>query len=243
MSDSKLKIFDIQTFLDSTQNYREGLDLFCKYSKNKYMQKYLSRKKNPKKLIYELKKLINQNINIPNVQQPVTNDENKYERRDFFKITKDGKIDWKDLPEILQQYYLKNAEEHKLMRALHEKMKLAENDDTRAELRNQIVEYDNTITERWNVIDRYIATGEMPEPEQEPKPAADITPKEVSASRAAISRYIEKLETDKLEAPEKEKIIQKLQNRVTRMISAGQSFAEDTLNKIKKFGANITNND
>jgi hypothetical protein len=58
-------------------------------------------------------------------------------------------------PEMLA-YYNKNAEEHKIMRSLHEKLKLATTDAERAILRDKIERIDNNVSARWAAIDLYL---------------------------------------------------------------------------------------
>jgi hypothetical protein len=229
---------EIEKWLDSeAKNYQEGLSLLLKYGKNMSMKHFLTRKENRTKLEYELRKFLNIKVRekkTPPTLLPPTLLPLKDER---VIITEDGKIRIEDLPEVLQGYYRKNAESYKLMRALHEKMKQTNDRLRRAGLRKEIVEYDDAIIERWAVIDRYVATGELPEVKPEPVPAQEtLTPQTVNALRTAISRKLEALEKATVPDRKKAVVIDQIQLAVMKLIGGGQSLSPKVIDRLRVFG-------
>jgi hypothetical protein len=224
---------EIKKWLDSKEkNYQEGLILLLKYCRNMSMKHFLTRKEYQAKLEYELRKLMNTKIHEKKALP--TSLPLKEERT---TITKDGKIRFEDLPEALQNYYSKNAEDYKLMRALHEKLKQAKDKQSRATLRKEIIEYDNAITGRWTVIDRYITTGELPEIKPEPEPGKTLTPQTVNALRTTISRNLEALEKNNVPDEKKAGVIEKIRTAATKLIEGGQSLSQEVIDRLKVYNA------
>jgi hypothetical protein len=167
------------------------------------------------------------------------------------KIIRDGRqVTLGDLPEHLQQLWFKNRDEHKLMRAIHEKMKLAKGDNERAEFRKQLVKFDDDIAKRWATIDEWFDQGEDDEDtEQEetesektgtggdgPKPESvqmqDL--KDVNAARSYLSRNLKKVA--ELEGDKREKLVAKLKERVDVIVKHKAEIKEETRVELVKFG-------
>lgn len=184
---------EIKNWLEGdARDYTEGLNIFVGHSKNRSVVNYLLRKRDAKKLAYEMSKLagdvlstsvaqksekkviteksnvITSANNVITLQSNVITSANKDVPAPpscgRLKITADGKIRAEDLPEILRGYYYANVEDIKLARQLHEKMKSATSDGERAELRLKLCDADETIAFRWKAIDLWAATGELPTP-------------------------------------------------------------------------------
>nr|WP_321357192.1 hypothetical protein [uncultured Draconibacterium sp.] len=170
------------------------------------------------------------------------------------KIVRDGRqVNLGDLPEHLQELWFKNRDEHKLMRAVHEKMKLAKGDNERAELRKQLVEFDDKIAKRWATIDEWIDKGdEDPDPDNNqeqteteeksgtggdgPKPESvqmqDL--KDVNAARSYLSRNLKKVAD--LEGDKRDKLIVKLKERVAVLVAHKAEIKEETRVELVKLG-------
>ncbi|WP_319228413.1 hypothetical protein [Draconibacterium orientale] len=168
------------------------------------------------------------------------------------KIVRDGRmVNLGDLPEDLQKLWFKNRDEHKLMRSVHEKMKLAKGDVERAEFRAQLVDFDDRIAKRWGTIDKWFDDEDpAPDDDQEetdgedktgtggdgPKPESvqmqDL--KEVNAARSYLSRYVKKVEA--LDGEKREKLIAKLKDRVAVLEKHNAEIKEDTRVELVKLG-------
>jgi hypothetical protein len=231
---------EIQAWFDSQQNYQTGLLLLLKYSNNKALKNFLTRKQNSKKLNYELAKLAKIKVSHKTIKtKPIPETQLKTER---INITEDGTIKLEDLPIELQKYYQENTIAYKLQRALHEKLKLSTDEQKRAEIRTQIIELDDAITKRWHIIDTYITTGTI----DEIKPATKnlpnnykLTPQEVNALRTKISRYITTLEKNQIPEKKKNILIEKTQTAVNKLTEDNQQLSQETINKLNSFNITI----
>ncbi|MDR0419352.1 MAG: hypothetical protein LBH34_03985, partial [Prevotellaceae bacterium] len=174
---------DIKRWLKSdTPDYTEGVALFKKYSRSYALIHYFLRKENLGKLKYELEKLdrvgakpIAVRSGLKKVVPPTmpgvktgANGDNGEGEKYRVRLDKGGKIRPEDLPTVLREYYDRNADEHKLMRSLHEKLKLADSGEKRAEISKELVALDNAIAGRWDALDKWAQTGKLPQVE-EPK--------------------------------------------------------------------------
>ncbi len=176
---------EIKKWLEANEpDFETGLKLFTRYSRNRALFLYLSRKQDMKKLRYELEKLSKlknlQPLDLPNSKPkaaasatPPTPDPEGH------KIIKPNRVNREDLPEDLQSVYDEIGNYYKLQRSVHEKMKLATTDEARAALRAELVEIDETIAAGWKVIDEGLAA-----------PASKAEQKEQAADPAKISQQI-----------------------------------------------------
>jgi len=233
---------EVQNWFDGEKDYQAGLVLLRTFSKNRSLFSFLSRKEKPEKLEYELQKLLQQPtqiIDIRNTKKSEKPIENTNETEPFVervKITEDGKIRFDDLPEPLQEYYLKIKDEYKFMRSFHEKMKLAETDDARANFRQELVTLDDSIAEKWKAIDLWTTTGELPEElkEAKPKPAGNLTVQEVNTNRTAVTRSLAALENEETPEAKKEELLSILSSSAQILLADGQGFKPETIERIKK---------
>lgn len=223
---------EIQKYLKSAEpSFEEGLALFCRYSRNESLMSWISRKRDMAKLLYELGKLAKiapvQNSlasvhlakygkiapAVKPVQQNVTDV--------VFKTVDERKTRRADLPEDLQKVYDTIAEDYKLRRALHEKMKMAASDEDRASFRERIIETNDRIEAGWKQIDEYLAA------EAKNKAAADDFKE--STARSYISKALKK---PKLSSAQ----IATIQARYQALLDHGCSINENTVAELKKRG-------
>lgn len=226
---------EIKQWLEGEGDYDAGVGLYAKYCRNRILLQYLMRKKDMQKLRYELEKLSGIKIAVPpaipaDLTVPVLDDLQK--PQDRLRIIRDGQINFKMLPEVLQRVYLDACDAYKLMRRFHEKMKLAVTDADRSAARAELIVQDDRHKTCWSAIDRWAADGALPAPVTEPP--ADISPstvgpvdgKALGAARVAIGRDLNMLE--KTEHPEaKEPLLKKLRANVAVVIAAGCDFGKN----------------
>jgi hypothetical protein len=150
------------------------------------------------------------------------------------KISSTGKeISLNDLPPRLQAKWEENREKYKLMRAWHEKMKLAKTDKERAKCRAELVALDDKIAANWKEIDNYAATGET-EDEHEILLTPAEQAKELNACRSFISRNITKVAG--LDGTKREELLKKLAERVATLWKYNAEIKEDTRAELAKLG-------
>lgn len=156
------------------------------------------------------------------------------------KIISNGKeINFNELPPSLQTKWEENRDSYKLMRAVHEKMKLAQTDEERAKHRAELVELDDKIAANWKDIDNFatnitgIETGDS-----ETAETRDIIPtpaelaKDLNACRSFISRNIQKVAT--LEGKKKEELLKKLAERTAVLLKYNAEMREETRAELVK---------
>lgn len=181
---------EIKAWLDGQRDYETGRALFEKYSNKRPLINLFHRKHKPEVLSYNLQKLLNSTTAKPQLApQPVANVTVKPGKK--LEVETGLKVKYEDLPERLKKLYDQNREEYKLMRALHEKMKLVKTDQERAKLRAGLVEKDDLIAENWKVLDEWDGSPDQ-EPEPEPEKAADEMVREINSARVFLSKNLKK---------------------------------------------------
>ncbi len=187
---------EIKTWLDSSNpDFEAGLKLFTKYSRNRALFLYLSRKQDMRKLRYELEKLSKlKHIVAVGAPKPKSSTAKKSTPPppdpDGHKVIAPRRVNREDLPKELQEVYDAITDHYKLQRTAHEKMKLAKTDEQRAELRAKLVEIDDNIATGWNTIDEGMAMLAAKAKEKEPATTSADSSKKINTARSAISRAI-----------------------------------------------------
>jgi hypothetical protein len=222
---------EIKAWLSSSEkNIDAGIALFQKYSRNRALFLYLSRKRDERKLIYELEKLskftnlkpvtqprsVRNKIQTPQPPAPDTEDH---------KIINPRRVNREDLPDQLKVIYDGVAEAYKFQRVVHEKMKLATTDEDRAALRADLIKLDDDIAAGWDAIDNGLMAPEPKAPEA-PEPEKQYTVQDIKAinsARTYISRSIKKFNPK-----QKDKLLE----RINLMISLEAAVSIDTRNKL-----------
>lgn len=222
---------EIKAWLSSSEkNIDEGIALFQKYSRNRALFLYLSRKRDERKLIYELEKL-SKFTNLKPVTQP-RSVRNKIQTHqppapdtEDHKIINPRRVNREDLPDQLKVIYDGVAEAYKFQRVVHEKMKLATTDEDRAALRADLIKLDDDIAAGWDAIDNGLMAPEPKAPEA-PEPEKQYTVQDIKAinsARTYISRSIKKFNPK-----QKDKLLE----RINLMISLEAAVSIDTRNKL-----------
>lgn len=242
----------LQKWFDSEKrDYGLGLALLGKYSKNRMLLQNLSRKQNPKKLEYELKKALKlenakagkKESHSDQMIDKMNSDPQKIEGTsrahgadmDKIKVVRENhEMKYEDLPEEIQKLWDANRDGYKEIRATHEKLKLMETapKKDRVPLLARIDELDVSIRKNWDVIDAWQPGTEVPKKEEDP---TVIAHKRINANRKYISTNTKKLagETDTAKA---EKLRVKIQQRVTELKAAGEELKPTTVEELKKLG-------
>ena len=164
---------EIVEYLNKTKpDFDSGFALFCKYSRNRTAMDWIGRRHDFPKLMYELGKLAQTTVSISAPASPCVN-ASLYSRpadqsvetpaaqtpseirKLVFRTFDDRRTKRSELPPDLQEVFDRNAEDYKLRRAFHEKMKMAMSDHDRALFRSKVIETDARIREGWGRIDSY----------------------------------------------------------------------------------------
>ncbi len=163
---------EITNWLNQAEpDFDAGFSLFCRYSPNRALISWIGRKRDAAMLAYELAKL-NKYISSPvadpvpasviraDTAQPVPAPAPRPALEEqptiTFKTFDDRRTRRSDLPADLQAVYDTVAQDYKLRRGFHEKMKMATTDADRAAFRGKILECQDRITAGWKRIDAYL---------------------------------------------------------------------------------------
>lgn len=222
---------EIKKYLESADpSFAEGLALFCRYSRNEALMSWISRKRDVEKLRYELEKLSRMNPALNTMGSVMkakychpgldAGPEKEPETDIVFKTVDERKTRRADLPEELQTVYDTIAEDYKLRRALHEKMKMASTDEDRASFRERIIEANDRIEAGWKEIDEYLLTVEKN------KAASDF---KESTARSYISKALKKKQLSPAN-------INTIRARYQALLDHGCTVNENTVTELKKRG-------
>lgn len=188
---------EIHEFLQKADpDFESGFALFCKYSPNESLMSFIGRKTDMDMLVYELGKLDRGGFDTPNPRASILNsryapvtvaaaapkaEEPAEPVAAGFKTYDERRTRRADLPDDLKAVYDDIAEDYKVRRALHDKMKAATADADRADFRARILETEERIQAGWTRIDAWL--------EQNAKAKADDNFNEKSC-RAYISKAL-----------------------------------------------------
>lgn len=166
---------EIAAYLNKTKpDFDSGFALFCRYSRNRIAMDWISRRHDFPKLLYELGKLRDTTVSVADtvpsdhtlfatrpepVEQRPDQEERKSVPEDVRKLRirtyDDRRTKRSELPPELQEVYDRNAEDYKLRRAFHEKMKFSPSSHDRAVFRSKVIETNARIQEGWKQIDAF----------------------------------------------------------------------------------------
>ena len=215
---------------EANPDFDRGFALFCQYSRNQSLVKYIGRKRQMEMLKYELEKLTSipklapnpfYKANLAQFGGTLASTPVEVVKEKKVVIVDDRRVNRMDLPVSLQEVYDVILEDYKVQRSLHEKMKVANSDEGRAAFRSQIVELTTKIKANWAIIDQ----GFVPEPAA--KVEAGIS-SQVNSARAYISKMISK----ELNDNQRELIKEKMKI----ILDAGATLKPETLQKLKDKG-------
>lgn len=229
-------IAEIVSFLQRAEpDFNEGFALFCKYSRSEPLMSWISRRRDMEKLLYELKKLANQDVQASPFASakmakyaPSQEPQNPEQSKDAppselaFRTYDDRRVSKRsDLPPELKVVYDKIAAMYKLRRGLHEKMKMAIANKDRSVLRSKLIEASSAIKEGWQVIDEYLAAKDAE------AHAAD------KFNESTCRSYISKALSRKKNSPSQ---VLKVQARVKALQEHGCIIEQKTLDALKAKG-------
>lgn len=224
----------IKEWLESEGSYEEGLALFIAHSRRRALINYLSRKRDPLKLRYELEKMSRYAGARPAGSTTITIPPLPQKPHERLKVLRDGTVRVNDLPVILQGVYNEICGHYARMRHLHEKMKLVGSDAQRAAVRRELLDEDAKHRAAWAILDRWAADGTLPEAateteshKEEPGTAPDDPPdaKAVNAARVGIGRDLMAIEKNPDEQ-KRAKLVARLQDHVNTIRAAGCNFGK-----------------
>jgi len=216
---------ELKAWLESEhKDIDQGITLFQKFSRNRALALYLIRKRDIRKLTYELEKLSKLRLLKPvNAPKPIAKAPTAPA-----KVTDNeqliGRVDRAALPDHLKVVFDGITEAYKHQRVYHEKMKLAVNDEDRAAMRLEVVKIDDDIATGWNEIDAFLK-GTAQDDQSAKAPAddpADVS-KKINAARTAIARGLKNYDATK-----KDKLIES----INMLIALNASVSTKTRTKL-----------
>lgn len=253
--DEKLK--PIKEWIDkkADADYDEGLALLSKFSKNRMLIQALGRKPWPEKLRYELEKVLRLHTSPQTIAQMKAQNKELEETGELIVtaqimgveldrtlVMQKGKaLKHEELPEQLKPLHLFNLAGYKKVRSLHEKLKLMV-DKPDKERKPIVEELDGIMTQirtNWDAIDAWLKDETLPQGKPEGKTdggggSGNFDAKAVTNARSYISKNIDKLKGD-----EKEKYLQKVQERVDVILKAGEPMGDELLKELEELGVNV----
>ena len=254
---------DIRLWLDSPQEQRsleQGAEMLLRLNRNRYMHAQILRRRNFAKLEYELQKHLSIRLEglttrevalmeqeaLPKIEeslaqgQPLPNTE---EAQPI--ISTDGdqpegvfrgrRADHDTLPADLQALYERNGEIYFKMKQLFETLKSMEDATPcdRHELLGILVAYDKEYRDNWNAYDTWSAVAA--ESVTEPAATATLpTAQELQAARKYLSSNKPKLADAEGDAANT--LREKMQQRVSLLLSAGQGFEPAYQSELEALG-------
>lgn len=231
-----------------TKDYDQGLGLLARHSRKRALIQNLTRKKNPKKLEYELRKIEKSGA------KPVNDKKNQVKMASSqpqktgsvpdpdpgrLKIVRENKeLSVDDLPRDLKALWEANRDAYKEIRSLHEKLKLLEKaqPQDRKPIVDRIVNLDNMIRENWAVIDNW-NPNENQNPEKDTGKSIDH--RRINANRKYISTGLRKIQGGKLDQKKMDSIRGQIKSRYIELKSAGVEMSEDTIEEMKTAGIDL----
>lgn len=253
MLDDKLTQ-DIRLWLDIPQEQRsleQGAEMLLRLNRNRYMHAQILRRRNFAKLEYELQKHLRIRLEglttrevalmeqeaLPKIEeslaqgQPTINTDNDQTEGVF----RGRRADHDTLPADLQALYERNGEIYFKMKQLFETLKGMEDATPcdRHELLGQLVAYDKEYRDNWNAYDTWsaVAAGSV----TEPAATAQLpTAQELQAARKYLSSNKPKLTAAEGDAANA--LREKMQQRVSLLLSAGQGFEPAYQSELEALG-------
>lgn len=260
--------------LSDEKNLEAGASLLIQINRNKILHQSILRRKDLAKLEYELKKgkdLLDARLRYEDYksltdEQVATFDAKvKVVKAETFpKIeqqesadNKGKRADHDQLPDEAKAAFEDNLKHYQKMRALHEKLKLMNNDAAcdRYPFLSDLIKYDEKVRANWEIYDNAqvlpndpTKTGDNPGAKSEEttkntentNPIEPIDAKRVSANRAYISRNKSKLQGLRRKDEEKyNSLFAEIQNRITELIQAKQTFDENTTKELIELGFKV----
>lgn len=245
MVDAKLTT-DIQNWLNSPKkNIFEGAELLVRINRNRMMYQYILRKHDMGKLTYELRKhlkirqdgstrrdvvLLEQKV-MPEVQESLASnaiqEDNETDEDD--KVKYHGKReDHDELPDSVRNLYGKNGTIFCKMKELYNTLLQMEDAEPcdRYEHLKILADLDTKYRENWNAYDSW--------KREDAAAKVEVTPKTVSAARKYISDNKKKL--SELPEEKKEMLLQKMQERISFLVAAGETFDADYQTELESYG-------
>lgn len=226
---------EISQYLEQPNpDFDQGFGLFCKYSRNQSLMSWIGRKKDMTTLLYELQKLASLGIVTANPhsqscatrfnksfippEAPAASPSTSTPDQELIgkiKIITERTINRDSLPEDMKALYDENVNDYKILRAVHEKMKNANSDLSRAEFRSQLISMQTAIKKRWATIDSTLGVNTNPE--------------WINQHKSYISKIIKR---ESLTEDQRTLIKQKF----NELVSAGAKFKPETLKLLKEKG-------
>lgn len=253
MLDDKLTK-DIRLWLDSPQEQRSlelGAEMLLRLNRNRYMNAQILRRRNFAKLEYELKKHLRIRLEglttrevalmeqeaLPKIEeslaqgQPTISTDNDQPEGVF----RGRRADHDTLPADIQALYERNGEIYYKMKQLFETLKGMEDATPcdRHELLGQLVACDKEYRKNWNAYDTWsaVAAGSVNEPAAT---TTQPTVQELQAARKYLSSNKPKLAAAEGDAANA--LREKMQQRVSLLLSAGQGFEPAYQSELEALG-------
>lgn len=234
----------------------KGALLLLRFNKNRILYDNITKRKLFAKLKYEAGKTFALNcarlgVNPDSFKDDPTVEMEEQEKRfqaipsvEELEKTRGIRADHDALPENIRQLFTQNSELYLRMRKLHEALKTMDGAKAcdRFPYVKEFLELDDVVVKNWEMYDAY-------KPENETNADVDkevtnttqlIDAKRISANRKYISDNKEKLAKLLAEqSPKAEELREKIQLRVSELLTAGAGISDDQLSELAKLGINV----
>lgn len=233
----------VKKFLEENDGYtfEEGVAVLRRYGNNPGVLSFVERRHDKDTLDYELRRLscfmrmpwvsdlpTDKPVKVAVANAPKENRASRPVGRaavTFKDLNHRSNTRLEDMPtELTRDLWCKNRDEYKELAAWHEKMKAANSDAGRSECRGCVLSLEESIAERWRIIDSEI---ERIRKQQEGlRESAEIN---VGNCRSYIAKAL------KAKKITEAKLVE-LQRRVDALLAAGETFNPETVERLKSAG-------
>jgi len=228
----------LNDWIKAGKPYDAGIGLLAKLSRNRVLLQNLSRKENPGKLEYELRKVskgqpsplppkpVTRIPTIPPVPTPKPVQKKSEVDQPHIDLAPvmtgrlrivrgTREIDYQDLPERLRKVYDDTMQLYRVMRVTHEKAKLAKTDKERAELTDQLVKMDESVRKHWAELDAWDGQADVK--------TGNIDHHRINANRKHLSKN-KKVIPLMSPGPKRDELLRQMQARVDELLAAGENL-------------------
>lgn len=243
-------------------NLEKGALLLLRFNKNRILYDNITKRKLFAKLKYEAQKTFELycarlGINTDSFKEDPTVEIEAQEKRfqaippvEELEKTRGIRADHDALPENIRMLYTQNSELYLRMRKLHEALKTMDGAKAcdRFPYVKEFLELDDIVVKNWEMYDAYKPENEM-NADVDKNATVDkevtnttqvIDAKRISANRKYISDNKEKLAKLSAEqSPKAEELREKIQSRVSELLTAGAGISDDQLSELAKLGINV----
>lgn len=207
---------EIKTWLQDSSDYNAGVALMVRYSRNRHMCNYLSRKTDMLKLRYELSKMAGVADVMPST--PVMETVESPKGQEVKGV--------EGLPDAIKPYAEAAMEAYHKLRKAHTHLKDAPTDAARMAIRAELMKHLAENERNWAVVNEFQQNGTLP------APAEPLSATQLMSAASVLSRSLKSLETVTDESKRSD-LIAKVKNSMVSLRAAGREFKPATMERLR----------